>query len=355
MAQPATGSSGDFVRRVLVVALVAVLVLLFWTWRQVFLLAFASILIAVGLNAMAMVIANRTPISRPWGLLLSALIVAAVIFGSLWLFGAQISAQASELTSRIPPAWERLRSIAGETPLGAEAISQIEDAAASGGVQSALGVAARLSGWTLSIVGAGMDVFVVVVGAIFLAVDPSPYRKGALILLPRGIRADAAEAMDNAGRAIARWLAATLVSMIFVGTAVGVVLWLLGVPAFLALALVAGLSQFVPLIGPLLAAVPAMLLALTVGPATPLWVGLAYFGISSVEANLLTPLIQKMAVSLQPAMILFAIIAMGVLFGPLGTLLAVPILVVATIIVVRFYVNGVLGENETPPAEKKAD
>jgi predicted PurR-regulated permease PerM len=221
----------------------------------------------------------------------------------------------------------------------------------SGGAERALGFAASLSGWTLSFAGAGLNAFLVVIGGIFIAADPRPYRHGALILFPKQIRADVSDALDDSAKALARWLLATLVSMAAVAVLTGVALWLLGVPAFLALALIAGLSQFLPLIGPLFASFPAILLALTVSPLAPLWVAAAYFGISTFEANLLMPLIQKKAVSLQPALMLFAIIAMGMLLGPLGAFLAVPISVVVTILVVRFYVNGVLGESEKPPGE----
>jgi predicted PurR-regulated permease PerM len=351
MAQSTSGPDRSFLQRVLLVALVIVLVLLFWAWRHVLLLAFASVLIAVGLNGMAMALASRTPLSRPWALLLSVLTVVGVIGGSFWLFGSQIAAQTAELIAAIPEAWETLRSNVSSTPWGNDVLSQIEEAVQSGGVQRAMGVAASVSGWTLSFANTALSTFLVVVGGIFLAADPAPYRAGALILFPRSMRAEMSETLDNAGRALSRWLLGTLVSMIFVAVLTAVALWLLGVPAFLALALVAGLSQFLPLVGPLLASIPAMLLALTVSPLTPLWVAAASFGISTIEANLLTPVVQKLAVSLQPAMMLFAIIAMGVLLGPLGTLLAVPVLVVATIVIVRFYVNGVLGENETAPAE----
>jgi predicted PurR-regulated permease PerM len=169
------------------------------------------------------------------------------------------------------------------------------------------------------------------------------------------VRADVREALDDSGRALSRWLLGSLVSMVVVGLMSIVALWLLGVPAFLALGLIAGLSQFLPLIGPLLSAVPAMLLGLTVSPLTPLWVALSYFGVTTVEANFLTPIIQKHAVSLQPALMLFAVLGGGLLFGLLGALLALPLTVVIAVFVIRFYVNDTLGENETPPGAVKAD
>ncbi len=349
MMQPAA-SPGEsvFLRRVLVALAVVVLALVLWAWRHVLLLVFASVLIAVGLNALALAVAKRTPLNRPWALAASALVVVAVIAGAVWLFGAQVGAQVSELGTRIPEAWSDLRGRLSETAWGGEAIRQLQSNAAQG-AQGALGALGRVGGWTLSFAGAALDALVVVIGAVFLMVSPKPYRNGLLILFPRSVRQEVAEALDNCGRALAKWLMGTLVSMTTVGVLVGITLWLLGVPAFLALALIAGLAQFLPLIGPLLAAIPAILLALTVGFDTALWVALAYFLVSQLEANLITPLIQKRAVSLEPALMLFAIIAAGLLLGPLGALFAVPLTVVVTIFVIRFYVNGALGERETPP------
>lgn len=350
MAEPAASRADDgFIRRVFIVLAVAALALLAWAWRHVLLLVFASVLIAVGLNAMAVAVAKRTPLSRGWSLALSALLVVALLAGAVWLFGAQVGAQVSDLANRIPRAWSDLRTMLSDTPWGAEAMRQLQDSAASQGTQGALGALGRVGGWTMSIAGAALDAVVVVIGAVFLAVSPKPYREGVLILFPKAVRGDVRDAMDNAGRALAKWLMGTLVSMAVVGVLVGITLWLLGVPAFLALALIAGLAQFLPLIGPLIAAVPAILLALTVGLDTALWVALAYFVISQLEANLIYPLIQKRAVSLEPALTLFAIIAAGLVLGPLGALLAVPLAVLMTIFVIRFYVNGVLGESEKPP------
>lgn len=354
MSQPAQSREryDVFLRRVFLVAAVIVFALLAWTVRHVLLLAFASVLIAVGLNGMALAVSTRTPLSRGWALALSALFVVALMAGAVWLFGAQVGAQISELATRIPQAWNDLRAMLSDTPWGQDLISQAQSNVASQGAQGALGALGRVGGWTLSFAGAALDAFLVVIGSIFLAADPRPYRNGLLILFPKSVRASVSETMDDSARALTRWLLGTLVSMAAVAVMVGVTLWLLGVPAFLALALIAGLSQFLPLIGPLLASVPAILLGLTVSPLTPIWVALSYFGITTIEANLLTPVIQKKAVSLQPALMLFAILGAGLLFGPLGALLAVPLTVVITVFAIRFYVNDTLGEDEPPPGEQ---
>jgi predicted PurR-regulated permease PerM len=101
----------------------------------------------------------------------------------------------------------------------------------------------------------------------------------------------------------------------------------------------------VPLIGPVLAAAPGILLALTAGPETALWTTLLYFLSSQVEANFITPIVQQKAVSLPPALLLFGVIAGALLLGPLGALFATPLIVVISVFVVIFYVRGVLGDD----------
>jgi predicted PurR-regulated permease PerM len=356
MNRPAQTRERDnvFPRRVFLVAGVAVLVLLAWAVRHVLLLAFASVLVAVGLDAMARAVSSRTPLSRAWALALSAAFVVALIAGIVLLFGAQVGAQIRELLTRIPEAWNDLLELLSGAPWGADLIRQMQESVASQGAEGALGALGRVGGWTLSLAGAALDAFLMAIGSIFLAADPRPYRKGLLRLFPGRMQSEVSEAMDDAGRSLERWLLGTLVSMAAVSAMVGIALWLLGVPAFLALALIAGLSQFLPLIGPLLASVPAILLGLTVSPLTPVWVALSYFAITTFEANLLTPMIQKKAVSLQPALMLFAILAAGLLLGPLGALLAVPLTVVIVVFVARFYVNGALDEDGTQPGGRNS-
>lgn len=338
---------GDFLGRVMLVVLVVALALLAWAWRHVLLLLFGSVLIAIGLHGLAKPIAQRTGLSKGWALLLATVLVIAVLTGIGWLFGSQIGAQVTELQQRLPQALDALRTWLDTTRIGAVAASQIESLrSGGGGVTSAL---ARAGGWTLTFASAALDTLVVLFAAAFLAAEPAPYRNGVLNMFPRGLREEVGGAMDDTAHALKKWLLGTLVSMTSITIMVGVALWLLGVPAFFALALIAGLAQFVPLVGPVIAAGPGVLLALTVGVDTALWTGVVYLAASQIEANLIYPVIQKRAVSLPPALTLFSILAMGLLLGPLGVVFAVPLTVVISIVVVRLYMNRVLHEDVVVP------
>ena len=150
-------------------------------------------------------------------------------------------------------------------------------------------------------------------------------------------------------QALKKWLLGIMIDMTIIALLLGVALWALGVPAFVGLALIAGFAQFVPTVGPLLASVPAILLAFTVSPMTALWTGIAYLVISQLEANVIYPLIQKKTTSIPPALNLVAVLAFGTLLGPLGVLLATPMLVVLTVFVVRLYVQDALGKDALAP------
>ena len=113
--------------------------------------------------------------------------------------------------------------------------------------------------------------------------------------------------------------------------------------AAFALGFIAGIAEFVPIIGPILAAIPALLIA-SAGPANgPLALAVLVV-VQQVESNLIMPLIADRMVSIAPAVGLFAVVAMGVLFGPLGLLLGFPLAIVFDVAVRRLYVRDTLGQ-----------
>jgi predicted PurR-regulated permease PerM len=310
-------------------------------------LAFASILIACGLRGLAKPINQRTPLKEGWSLLVAALIVLLVLAALFAVFGAQIAGQFDDLRETIPPALDTLRSQLSETAYGQFLLEQFDGLTGSGGPLS--DILSRVGGFSLAFFNGLLEAFLVVVAAIFFAVSPNTYRNGVLKLAPSSWRDSAGEALDASGVALQKWLLGTLISMLAIAILVGVGLWAIGVPAPLGLAVLAGLAQFVPVIGPVIAALPGILLALASDPTTALWAALVYFVASQLEANVLYPLIQERAVSQPPVITIYSIVAFGLLFGPLGVLLAVPISVVVMIFIVKFYVRDTLGEDVPLP------
>ena len=344
---PGSYADGAFLRRVLIVASVVVLALLAWHLVDVLLLVFGAVLVAVLLRALADPIARATRLPDPVAVLAATLAVVVVIGLAAWLFGAEVRTQVAELAERLPEAWRSFEERVGATDLGERLISRAQDAAPDAG-----SVVSGLAGVVTSFVSGLADLLLIVFGGVYLAAQPGLYRNGLLLLFPPGAsRQRIAGTLDASGGALRLWLLGQLVAMAFLFVLTGLGLWAIGVPAALALALLAGLAQFVPLIGPIVAAIPALLIALSEGWQIALWTLLLYLAIQQVESNVITPLVQRQAVSLPPAVTLFAVVAFGLLFGPLGVLFATPLAVVVMVAVKKLWVRHTLGEPTEVPGE----
>jgi predicted PurR-regulated permease PerM len=192
-------------------------------------------------------------------------------------------------------------------------------------------------------VGALAGVLVVLVVGIYTAARPRLYREGFVRLIPPAHRDRVDTALDRSDHALQKWMVGTLINMILVGLLTLTGLWILGVPAAIALALIAALFEFVPIIGPIAAAVPAIAVALTVSPTTALWVTLLYVVIQQIEGNVITPLVMRGAADLPPALTVIFQSIMAVVFGFLGLLLAVPLLAVVMVLAKTLYIEPMEG------------
>ena len=203
--------------------------------------------------------------------------------------------------------------------------------------------AARIVGGALpllnSVIGALTGLLIIVFAGVFLTVSPRTYLDGFIQLVPPRARERTRAALVEAGGTLRRWIGGMSVSMVVIFFLTTTGLWLLDVPAFLALGTIAALLVFIPFVGPILSAIPALALALTVSPVMVLWVALLYLGIQQVESNALTPIVMNRAVDLPPALMLLVQMAMGVLFGFIGLLVAVPLLAAVKVLVQRLYVE----------------
>jgi predicted PurR-regulated permease PerM len=359
MAAPTRLTLTEYVQRVLATLAIVALALLLWRWLDVLLLAFGAVIVAVILRALADPIGRYARINQRWSLLAAVLIFLGLIAGSLWLFGATIADQLYQLGQALPEAWARIKPQVATWPFGPQVIATISsfqsgvtpDQASplSEGIITQLRSAlVQLGGFARSTIGVVADVVIVLIAGVYLASEPKVYRDGVLMLLPQRARAEAGEAFDEAGRALRLWLLGTLFSMLVVGVLTGIGATILGLPAPAALGLIAGIAQFVPIVGPISSIFPGALVALGFGTQTVIWTLVVYIGIQQFEANLLTPLVQRRTVKLPPALTLFAVIAMALLFGPLGVVFATPLTVVAFVMVRRLYIRDLIGETVDP-------
>ncbi|TCD05265.1 AI-2E family transporter [Erythrobacteraceae bacterium CFH 75059] len=323
-----------------------IFVLLVWQIRHVLLLVFASILFALLFRAGGSSLCRATGMPYKAGVSIVIVLFLGVIGLFGFLFGSEVSRQVREIEFSLPLAWRTIENLIGDYSFGEQLLAQIEDALPSGSA-----IFNTFSSIVAQVVGALSTLLLVLVGGIFLALQPRMYRAGMLKLVPRPQRELAGDAVENAGNALKLWLLAQLGVMVIVGVLTGLGLWLLGVPGALVLGLLAGVLEFVPYAGPILAAIPGLLIASTQGWDTLLWTLGLYVVIQQLEGNVIMPLIQKWAVELPPALTLFSLVAFGGIFGVAGLLLAVPLTVLLFVFVKQLYVRETLNEETEIPGE----
>ncbi|WP_228242733.1 AI-2E family transporter [Porphyrobacter sp. GA68] len=334
------------VRGTLIVLALVSLVLLAWQLRGILMLVFGAVLVAVIFRALAQPIRRITGMPDGLAVGIAVLLVAGVLVLVGWLFGAEMAAQVRTLIDILPGAWQSFEFRVGDYALGEQLRAMVADATPSG-----TGLLTNIGGVVLSLGTAITDTLIVLVGGIYLAMQPRLYRTGTLKLVPKQRRGLIAEAMDHSGNALRLWLKGQLISMTVIGFLTGLGLWLLDVPSAIALGLLAGLLEFIPLAGPVLAAIPALLIALAVDPSLALWVLGLYIVIQQIEGNVLQPVVQQYAVDLPAVILLFSLLAFATLFGVVGIILAAPLTVVVYVMVKRLYVREVLDTPTPVPGE----
>ncbi len=330
---------------IIAIALIAVAALI-WTVSEVLVIGFGAIVLATVLRAMVVPLARVTHWSErvSLGVVLVALIL---MFGMLfWLFGRQAAQQFAEMHERLPVAAEKFKAWLAESELGRMVIDGIKQAAQGSDSLSNAGAVLAVA------VGGVGNLLVIVFAGIYFAADPVMYRNGALRLLPPSRRRQVGRALADAGGALHHWLIAQIAIMFAVGVMTGVGLALLGVPLALSLGLIAGLLEFVPVVGPIVATIPGVLLAFSRGPETAFYVLLLYIAVQQIESNVLTPLIQRWAVELPPVIALLSIVACGLVFGVMGVIFATPMAVVVMAMVKHLYVEDTLENSKAPPARR---
>jgi predicted PurR-regulated permease PerM len=313
-----------------------------WYYASSLLLLFAGILFATFLDACARGLARIVPLSRSgrFGLVVLAFI-SAVGLAIGWGF-VRLPDQAHLLLQVINSQLDVLeRHLAdfGIDLFGPEGRGDLSHFMADPG---------RLFGHVQHAVSGAyvvvMNVVVIVCLGLFFAASPSSYRDGILRLFALDVRPRMREVMNEMGRMLRYWLLGQLVRSALIAAILWLVLQLLGVPGALLLALQAGIANFVPYLGPLLAALPIALAAMPLGLASVAWVMVIYFSIQTVEGFVIAPLVQKGAVDVPPAWTLSAIILLGAMFGVLGVALAAPLLGVVRVTLLRLYVEDWLGD-----------
>ncbi len=326
----------------LMVAFVAA-ALLIWYTLYVFLLAFAGILLAIFLHGLATFTCRHTGLSRGWSLLVVVSALVTLFAAAIMFLAPSVATQVDNLIESLPRALELLR----QTIVGFEwgqalltNLPEVNDVLPSDG-QTLSTATNYLSSTVQSITSLVIVLFV----GLFLAAEPNTYLAGIHHLIPLDKRERATEVIEQIGSNLQWWLIGKVGEMIFIGLLTWAVLWFLGVPLSLTLGIIAALLVFIPNIGPIIAVIPAVLLALLESPMTALYVIMFFTTIQTLESYLLTPIVQKEVVSLPPALTIMVQVLMAVIAGGIGLVLATPLLVVVFTAVRMLYVKDFLGDH----------
>ncbi len=319
------------------------LLFVLWHVRTALLLAFGAILVAILLGILSDWIAQKTKLPRGLGLLVATCLVLSLVVGTLWMFGAQISGQFSNLFRHVADGEKYLSAMLKRNGAGGLSLGLSDNGSAL--ITNSLGEVASLS------LGVAEGTVVLLVSAIFLAADPALYRRGIVALFRPQWRDHAGEALDLIGTSLKMWLLGQLILMVSVGILTYIAVLLLGLPNPTVLALVAGFTEAVPYLGPFVGAGLALLVALNMGWETVLATAAAYALIHIFEGYVLGPWVQQRFVFIPPAVIIIGITAATLLFGSLGAILAAPMTVAVFVAVKVLYVRDTLNEPTALPED----
>ena len=384
--------SRDIVRTAALVLAMYLLIRLIWFANALFLTVFLGVLFAIAISA-GVDRLQRFRIPRGMG---AAFIVIA-FFGLLTAFGAWVTptlrSQGAELRQKLPEAVHRVEAWVNKrengvlgallggsgTPAPAPATTASGAAPSSpapatgaarpagdstgaaspdtaghgapplqGRIQQQLGGASRfLFPFAKSTLAAVGGLLLVIFLSIYIATDPELYRRGLLALLPARRRGLASRVMDRIAEVLRKWLVTQLIAMAVIGGVSTIALLILRVKAAFALGLLAGLFEFIPTVGPILSAVPAVAMGFLDSPEKALLVAVVYIGIQFLENHILIPLLMKGGMDLPPALTVIAQALLALVFGFLGLMVAVPMLATVMVVVQMLYVE----ERANTPAD----
>ena len=330
-------------RTIWAVVFFIVLLAVIWFSRKVLLLLFASLLIALILTSLTNYLRKLVPSlghKSAFGLVL------VLIAGLLWGAGMLI----------FPPIAEQFKQLSEQLPqLASDFLKKAEQSSTYRSIEGILpdlkemvpaGGGGHVSKVFSSTFEAISSFIFIAFTAIFLAVTPELYRKIFVKLFPPRLRDDASNTLDRGICVLKYWLLGQGVAMIVVGLAVGISLAIAGIPYAAALGLLAGLGEFIPIVGAILGGVPALLLAISQGSQTFLIILVVFLVVQLLEGNVLTPIVQRKAIDLPPVITLVALLLLGGAFGLLGMFVAAPLSALVLVLVEDLYLQKYLGTDD---------
>ncbi|MBR8837362.1 MAG: AI-2E family transporter [Stigonema ocellatum SAG 48.90 = DSM 106950] len=315
-----------------------------WQIRQVLLLVFMAVVFATALNSFVQRL-QRFGIKRLIAIAISlgGFLTFLVVF--IGLIIPPFADQFQELIQLVPKGLDRLQAwfqyfqtrISGSSKYipGVEAlIQQLQP--------FTIQLASKFFAFFSNIVAIALNSLLVLVLTVMFLINPLPYRQGFMRLFPGFYRRRVDEILSRCEVALVSWISGILIDMVVIGVVSGISLWILGVPLVLANALLAGLLEAIPNVGPTLSVIPPMAIALIDTPWKAGAVLIVYIIIQQLEQYLLVPYVMAKQVSLLPVVILISQVIFAIFFGFLGLFLAIPLVIVGLIWLQEVLIKDVL-------------
>jgi len=282
---------------------------------------------------------------------ISVLGTILVFAGLFYVMGATVASQTSELTDSFPELLEKGEDFLENTETGKEIVVQFDKLKKSDGLKE------FASGFFQSTFGGIGDLYIILLIGIYFTANPSIYKNGLLYLIPPKNRTKAEEVIQMISSDLTKWLFGKFVAMSIVFVFTAIALAIVGLPMWLALAFISGMLVFIPNFGPIISAVPTLLVALSEGGNMVWIVGLLYLVIQLTEGSVITPKLQNKLVKVPPAAIILGQIFAGTLIGVWGLVFATPIVLILKILIEELYIQPMQDRYEahlvTPDKTKK--
>ena len=315
-----------------IVTLCLIIIFLFGILFRPLMLVLAGVLLAVYFIGCAGLI-QKLNLPYKASLVSSIVLNIGLLVAFFWFAGSQLEQQVSELSKTLPQTIENAKDRMSQSTIGKKAIDLFQF---SGDSSKSRAIVKRFFSSTF---GALSDVYIIFLLSLFFIASPSIYKKGLIHLIPPQGKAKGKEFLDTLHKKMKHWIFGKIVAFLFIAIFTGIALWIIGMPLVLTLALIAGILNFIPNFGPLIALVPAVLIAMMQGANTVWWVLILYTVVQIVQSAVTTPLIQQKMVQLPPALVLFGQVALGLLAGFWGILLAAPVIIIIMTAVNKLYVE----------------
>jgi len=294
---------------------------------------------------------DRHGLSRGMSVALIALLVLAAAGLAIYLAVPPLAREANAQVAQVPQYTQQLQQRLDRLLAQYPSLRAQIDPAEIGDKAVSLGqnVLPKLGQFSFSFLSGFASLFLILILTLYTLADPKPLVRGVIIAFPRSYRRMALRVMARIDQQLRAWARATFWMMLIVGTMCGLGLWALGVQSALLFALIAGVGEAIPTIGPILSAIPPFLVTLAGDPVKANWVLVLYLAVQQIENNLLVPRIMASNLNLHPVSVLFFVIVMGSQFGPLGILIATPLCAILKVIYQEVYMPAVNPGGKPPP------